>query len=180
MRWNRYHNQRERILQKLREKRAAIVAAGGAVLEELRRKERERRAAYRAKYPDRVRKQERDQMAKHGTPFRTHLCSKARLRGRKSGLEATITAADLEWPTHCPVLGIELDYPARSGMRKNRAVQANWPSLDRLDNTKGYVPGNVFVISFRANTLKNSATHEEIMKIGNYLGGALRSATTER
>lgn len=169
MRWNRYHNQRERILQKLREKRAAIVAAGGAALEELRRKERERRAAYRAKYPDRVRKQERDQMAKHGVPFRTHLCARARLRGRKNGLEATIMAADLEWPTHCPVLGIELDYPVRSGMRKNRVVQANWPSLDRFDNAMGYVRGNVFVISYRANTLKNSAKLEEIEAIVNYM-----------
>ena len=54
-------------------------------------------------------------------------------------------------------------------MRGAAAVQANWPSLDRWDSAKGYVPGNVFVISYRANTLKNSATYEEILKVAKYL-----------
>jgi len=48
-------------------------------------------------------------------------------------------------------------------------AQPNWPSLDRWDSTKGYVPGNVFVISYRANTLKNNATYEEIVKVAQYL-----------
>lgn len=104
-----------------------------------------------------------------GVPFRTHLCSKARKRGRQRGMEATIKPSDLVWPSHCPVLGIELDYPAVSGLRKGLAVQPNWPSLDRWDSTKGYVPGNVFVISYRANTLKNSATYAEILQVAKYL-----------
>lgn len=84
-------------------------------------------------------------------------------------MEATITPDDLVWPTHCPVLGIELDYPERSGERGELHAQPNWPSLDRWDSTKGYVPGNVFVISFRANSLKNSATYDEILRIAKYL-----------
>lgn len=84
-------------------------------------------------------------------------------------MEATITPADLVWPTHCPVLGIELDYPTAYGERGTQAVKPNWPSLDRWDSTKGYVPGNVFVISYRANTLKNNATYEEILKVAKYL-----------
>lgn len=102
-------------------------------------------------------------------PFKTNLCSKARMRGRAKGLEATITPADLVWPTHCPVLGIELDYPERTGERGGVNAQPNWPSLDRWDSTKGYVPGNVFVISYRANTLKNAATYEEILRVAKYL-----------
>ncbi len=165
---NHYRNHRERLLAKAKEKRAAIIAAGGEALEELRRRERDRRAAYRKKYPEKIREEERGRQ-RHGFPFRTALCASARFRGRKRGLEATITAADLDWPTHCPVLGIELDYPARTGDRKNRHAQDNWPSLDRWDSAKGYVPGNVFVISYRANTLKNTATYEEYLKIAEYL-----------
>lgn len=106
---------------------------------------------------------------KNTQPFKTALCANARFRGRRRGLEATIAPGDLIWPTHCPVLGIRLDYPDRTGTRGSGPVQPNWPSLDRWDSTKGYVPGNVFVISFRANTLKNSATYAEILRVAKYL-----------
>lgn len=39
------------------------------------------------------------------------------------------------------------------------------PSLDRLDSSKGYVKGNVRVISKRANQLKNNATVEEMRMV---------------
>lgn len=92
---------------------------------------------------------------------------RARRRARHAGLEATITVADIVWPSHCPVLGLELDYftPRGSRIVNNPAN----PSLDRWDNTKGYVPGNVFVISYRANTIKNTATYAEVLKIAKYL-----------
>jgi hypothetical protein len=148
---------------KAKARRDAIKAAGGVEYEVLLVKERAARAIYRRKNP-RAWKSNR-----MGVPFKTYLCAKARLRGRKRGFEATITPPDVTWPSHCPVLGIELDYPKLSGMRKSHAVRPNWPSLDRWDNTKGYVPGNVFVISYRANTLKNSATYNEILKVAKYL-----------
>lgn len=43
------------------------------------------------------------------------------------------------------------------------------PSLDRINPDRGYVPGNVQVISFRANTLKNNATREELAKVLAYM-----------
>lgn len=162
---NHYQNQRERILAKLKAKRDAIVAGGGAALEELRRKEREARASYRRLHPEKIRAEDRGR----SRTFKTALCASARFRARKRGVEATITPADLVWPTHCPVLGIELDYPERNGQRKDRPAQANWPSLDRFDSSKGYVPGNVFVISYRANTLKNNGTLEEMRAVCHYL-----------
>jgi hypothetical protein len=45
--------------------------------------------------------------------------------------------------------------------------------LDRIDNNEGYVKGNVAVISFRANTLKNNATAEELRAIADYMDEAL-------
>ena len=38
----------------------------------------------------------------------------------------------------------------------------NSPSLDRIDNNKGYIKGNVWVISKKANSMKNSATFNEL------------------
>lgn len=69
---------------------------------------------------------------------------------------------DIEWPTHCPVLGIELDYFAR-GRRENSV------SFDRVDNTKPYEKGNVVIMSWRANRLKNDGTAEEHRLISNFM-----------
>lgn len=80
------------------------------------------------------------------------------------GLEFSLTEADLVIPTHCPILGIELAY----NFGKGRAL-ANSFSLDRIDNTKGYVPGNVAVISWRANMIKSSGTAEEHRRIAAWM-----------
>lgn len=71
---------------------------------------------------------------------------------------------DILWPTHCPVLGIELDYYGVAGSRNEASV-----SFDRVDSTMGYVPGNVIVISWRANRIKNDGTSEEHRKIAEYI-----------
>lgn len=103
---------------------------------------------------------------KERADIKGHLCTRANSRARAKGLEGTITAADLAWPKRCPVLGIELDYTPR-GHGRNFNNPAN-PSLDRWDLTKGYVPGNVFVISYRANTIKNNATWQELHAVMVY------------
>jgi len=91
---------------------------------------------------------------------------KALFAGRKSdakkrGIEFTITERDVIIPEVCPVLGIPI--VASGGSRTN-----NSPSIDRIDNNKGYVPGNVVVISWRANMLKKDATIEELIKMANF------------
>lgn len=88
---------------------------------------------------------------------------KARSSAKQRGLEFTITESDLHWPEYCPVLGIKLDYHAVRGSRR-----ADYPSFDRWDTTKYYVPGNVFVISWRANWLKSDATAEELSAVAAY------------
>lgn len=83
--------------------------------------------------------------------------------GRDSrGLEWTIEFGDILWPTHCPILGLELDYFAETR-------QENSPSFDRVDSSKGYVKGNVQIMSWRANRIKNDGTAEEHRKIADYL-----------
>lgn len=38
----------------------------------------------------------------------------------------------------------------------------NNPSIDRLDPSIGYIPGNICVISYKANTMKNNASYTEL------------------
>jgi hypothetical protein len=45
----------------------------------------------------------------------------------------------------------------------------NSPSLDKIDNEKGYVPGNLAIISSRANAIKSDASLEEIEAIAAYM-----------
>ena len=85
------------------------------------------------------------------------LLNAARQRVRKYGYEFNIDLSDIVVPTHCPLLGIEL-YVAEG----RKAAKDNSASLDRIDSSKGYVKGNVWVISHRANTIKSNATLEEI------------------
>lgn len=86
------------------------------------------------------------------------LCA-ARSRAKTQRVPFTLTYADIEIPTHCPVLGIPL-----VKRDKNAA-----PSLDRRIPALGYVKGNVAVISNRANTLKNNATLAELRALVAWL-----------
>lgn len=80
----------------------------------------------------------------------------ARSRAKKRGLPFDITYEDVVVPEFCPILGIPLKEKGRPGWSDNS------PSLDRIIPEKGYVKGNVRVISNRANRIKIDATIEEL------------------
>lgn len=76
--------------------------------------------------------------------------------------EFTIEMSDLDWPTHCPVFGTELDWD--SGYQ-----QDNSPSIDRTNSREGYIPGNVKFMSWKANRLKNNGTLSDFEQLIKYL-----------
>ena len=89
---------------------------------------------------------------------------RAKHRAKTKHLEFNLTAEDIVIPTHCPILNIELV------SRKGKSGGApNSPALDRIDNSKGYVKGNVRVISHLANMMKSSATEDELIKFANWV-----------
>ena len=73
--------------------------------------------------------------------------------------------------SHCPIFGTPLEWSTRREGKKT--AFPNSPSLDRIDPAKGYVKGNVWIISHRANTIKNDATHEELKLVAKAVGKAI-------
>ena len=82
---------------------------------------------------------------------------KAKQRAKKYGLDFNIDVSDIQIPKICPILEVPLEF----GVERDYEYS---PSLDRIDTTKGYIKGNVAVISKKANSMKNNATEEELQK----------------
>jgi hypothetical protein len=87
----------------------------------------------------------------------------AKDRSEEKGWEFNIELSDIEIPEICPLLQI----PLIKHSTRERHYDAS--SLDRIDSTKGYTKDNIWVISHRANQIKNDATVEELEKITNNL-----------
>ena len=81
---------------------------------------------------------------------RAERAKRARARARKAGRTFAIGGLELPIPDRCPLAGIPLDY---------RDLH-HTPTVDRIDNSRGYELGNVWVISWRANAMKREADLE--------------------
>lgn len=92
----------------------------------------------------------------------SRLLSAARGRARDANREFSITVADIFIPPLCPLLCI----PIIVGRGKQGP---NSPTVDRIDSSKGYVSGNVWIISQKANRIKSDATPEEIALLSRNL-----------
>lgn len=84
----------------------------------------------------------------------------AKQRAKNQCLEFNLTIDDIVIPDKCPLLEV----PFVAGEKGNYEYT---PSLDRIDPNKGYVKGNVWVITKRANTMKNNATRAELLKFAD-------------
>jgi hypothetical protein len=86
----------------------------------------------------------------------------SRQNAKTRGIENNLALSDIpDIPKHCPVFPcIEIEHRVGEGIRDNS------PSLDRVDNTIGYVKGNVRIVSYRANNLKSDASDQELTALG--------------
>ena len=98
----------------------------------------------------------------------------SRRRAKKLTLAFDIQTDDIKIPYICPVLGIPLE-PGKGRSSRHEGS----PTLDRIDSDKGYVKGNIAVISYRANRIKNDGTAEEHLKIANWMDSMLQSTRIE-
>jgi hypothetical protein len=93
----------------------------------------------------------------------------AKRRAKRDNLPCTISISDIKIPEYCPVLGVKLIAGNKKGPLPNA------PSLDKIDPTLGYVPGNIQVISHKANSMKRDASSEELLAFANWIYEAVVS-----
>jgi len=89
----------------------------------------------------------------------------------KEKIPFTITFKELEKPVFCPVLGLKLNYGCSTGVDGKQTRDPSKASIDKMIPELGYVPGNVFVISWKANKLKSNMNIKELEKILDYMKG---------
>ena len=98
--------------------------------------------------------------------------------GQASGIQSRCRAKGLEFgfgsiwelaaylaeiaPDKCPVLGVPFE-------RGVAGFSPYAPSVDRKENSKGYVRGNIEIMSMRANSMKYSANDDELMKFAEWI-----------
>jgi hypothetical protein len=88
------------------------------------------------------------------------LYQRIKAKCKKNNIPFNLEETDIIVPSICPVFG----FPLIVG----REDHYNSPSLDRIDPNKGYIKGNIEVISMKANMIKNSATPEELSIVAKY------------
>lgn len=84
------------------------------------------------------------------------LIAGAKTRAKNRGILCTITEDDFIIPETCAYLGIPIFHCKGN-------VRTNSPSLDEIVKGKGYIPGNVEVISYKANAMKRDASIDELI-----------------
>jgi hypothetical protein len=102
-----------------------------------------------------------------------HMIKRARNSAKENEIAFNI---DLDYirsivPSHCPIFKTKLEW---STCRGNGSIPLpNSPSIDRIDPSRGYVKGNVWIISHKANRIKNNASHEELKLVTEAVGRAI-------
>ncbi len=105
----------------------------------------------------------------HRIEPRIRLRGGCRARAIKKGLDFDLKSyKDLpKVPKFCPVLGIPLI--CGKGKSFKGGGTDNSPSLDRIDNDKGYIKGNLQIISRKANQMKSNGNFKDIEMLYKYM-----------
>lgn len=93
---------------------------------------------------------------------RSWLLRQIKLRANKHGIKFNLTLDDIIVPDRCPVLGIKL----KRGVGQSCDTS---PTVDRINAKRGYIKGNVAIISQKANSLKGAATAAQHRRIAEWM-----------
>lgn len=89
-------------------------------------------------------------------------------RAKQSDIEFDLVPEDIVIPLQCPVFGIKLESHLGKGLSRSLTIRDKAPSIDRIDNAKGYTKDNIIIVSFRANRIKSDASIEELKKLTSF------------
>lgn len=89
--------------------------------------------------------------------IRGYMIRNAKFMSGRRNIYFNLKYTDFEIPEYCPILNIKLTY-----MSESNGNDPSHATIDRIDNSIGYVKGNVIVISRLANSMKNCASFKEI------------------
>jgi hypothetical protein len=96
------------------------------------------------------------------TPFRSYL---RKCNRRFKEVSITIEDVKKQWELQdgiCPYSGVKL-------LLKKSPSAIFSPSIDRIDSSKGYIPGNIQFTSQAINFMKGTMTHEQTMQLCSYI-----------
>ena len=103
---------------------------------------------------------------KNKHPIR-YILTRTKYRAKKLNIDFNLEECDIQIPDKCPVLGIPIY--STNGLHLKRGPSFNSLSIDRIDNSKGYVKGNIRIMSQQANVMKNSASPEELLRFAYWV-----------
>ena len=90
-----------------------------------------------------------------------YLLSNAKYRSTKENIDFNLDITEIIVPIYCPYLKIKLT------SKKGTGYLDNLMSIDRINPKKGYIKGNIEIISYKANRMKNNASREELLIFAN-------------
>lgn len=125
---------------------------------ERRRIRRDERRKNEVDYAKKEREKNLRSIIENYDSYRKYLIRGAKQRASMQNIPFDITYLDIEIPEYCPLLGIKL----QKHIGKNVGIQNDSPTIDKIIPNLGYVKGNVWVISAKANRMKSNATVEEL------------------
>jgi len=153
---------RERLREQGREYNAAnrekILAYNAAHRDEIRLKNKAYYAANPEKYAEQ-RRRARDAILKDPKKWLQRALSNAKGRAKKKGAPFDISVEDIFFPSICPFTFLPFVFCPGT-----KEPHPQSPSLDRIKPERGYVRGNVRVISFHANAVKSNVTDPAIFQ----------------
>lgn len=86
----------------------------------------------------------------------------AKHRAKKYNLCFNIEKTDIIIPEYCPILKLKL-------LPSFEKSKDNSPTLDRINCNKGYIKGNIQVISRKANIMKSNANKKELLLFADWI-----------
>jgi hypothetical protein len=102
------------------------------------------------------------------------LCN-ARIRANSKRIPFELTKNDIVVPDICPVFGVPFSRKSDGYFSGSMS-----PSIDRIDNARGYTCDNIIVVSCRANSIKGDATVDEMLTVSAFYANLQSKSKTGR